>query len=57
MERQRHPHVVSRTAVAQSPAAVLAKGLIADGGVTTYAVRIMLSDGPDGWMVSGVDGG
>jgi hypothetical protein len=57
MERQRHPRLVSLTAVAQSPAAILATALVADGGVTTYALRIMLSAGQDGWMVSGVDGG
>jgi hypothetical protein len=56
-ERQRHPRVVSLTAVAQSPTATLATALVADGGITTYALRIMLSAGRDGWMVSGVDGG
>ena len=57
VERQRHPRVVSLTDVAQSPAAILATALVADGGVTTYAVRITLRGGRDGWMVSGVAGG
>jgi hypothetical protein len=57
VERQRHPRVVSLTAVAQSPPAILATALVADGGVTTYALRIMLSGGRDGWLVSRVDGG
>ena len=57
VERQRHPHSVSLTTVAQSPAAVLATALVADGGVTTYAVRIRLRVGRDGWMVNSVEGG
>jgi hypothetical protein len=55
VERHRDPRVVSLTAIGQTPAAVVATGLIADGGVTTYAVRIMLRAGRDGWLVSGVD--
>jgi hypothetical protein len=57
VERQRHPHVVSLTAVGQAPAALLATALVADGGVTTYALRIMLTAGRDGWLVRSVDGG
>lgn len=57
VERRRHPRVVSLTAVAQSPGAVQATALVADAGVTTYALRIMLSAARNGWMVSGVDGG
>ena len=57
VERQRHPRLVSLTTVARSPAAMLATALVADGGVTTYALRIMLSAGRGGWMVSSVDGG
>ena len=57
VERQRHPHMVSLTAISQSPVAIQATALIADGGVTTYALRIMLSAGRGGWMVNGVDGG
>jgi hypothetical protein len=57
VERQRHPRVVSLSAVGQTTAAVVATGLVADDGVTTYAVRIMLRAGQDGWLVSGVDGG
>lgn len=57
VERQRHPRVVSLTAVAQSPAAIQETALVTDGGVTTYALRIRLRAGRNGWMVSGVAGG
>jgi hypothetical protein len=57
VERHRHPRVVSLTAVGQAPAAVLATALVADGGVTAYAVRIVLRSGRDGWLVGGADGG
>jgi hypothetical protein len=57
VERDRHPRVVSLTAVRQAPAAVLATALVADGGVTAYSVRITLRFGRDGWLVSRVDGG
>jgi hypothetical protein len=56
-ERQRHPRVVSLTTVGQVPAAVLATALVADGGVTTYALRITLRAGRGGWLVSRVNGG
>jgi hypothetical protein len=56
-EHHRHPHVVSLTTVRQVPAAVLASALVADGGVTTYALRITLRGGRDGWLVTGVIGG
>jgi hypothetical protein len=57
VERQRHPRVVSLSAVGQSLAVVLATALVADGGVTTYALRVMLVVNRRGWLVSGVDGG
>ena len=57
VERHRHPRVVSITAVGQAPAAVLATALVADGGVTAYALRMVLRSGRDGWLVSGVDSG
>ncbi len=57
VERQRHPRVVSLTAVAQSPAAIQETALVTDGGVTTYALRMVLRSGRVGWLVSGVDGG
>jgi hypothetical protein len=34
-----------------------ATAFVADGGVTTYAVRITLRSGRDGWRVSSVAGG
>ena len=57
VERRRDPRVVSLAVVGQAPDVVLATALVADGGVTTYALRIMLRPGRDGWLVSGVDGG
>jgi hypothetical protein len=57
VERQRDPGVVSLTAVGQAPAVVLATAVVADGGVTAYALRMVLRSGRDGWLVSGVDGG
>jgi hypothetical protein len=57
VERRRHPGVVSLTAVAQSSAAMLVTALVADGGVTTYALRITLRASRGGWLVSSVDAG
>lgn len=57
VERRRHPRVVSLSAVGQAPAEVLATALIADGGLTTYTLRITLRSGPVGWLVSAVDNG
>ncbi len=57
IERRRDPRVVSLTAVGQAPAAVLGTALVADGGVTAYALRMVLRSGRDGWLVSSVDGG
>ena len=57
VERHRHPRVVSLTAVGQAPAAVLATALVADGGVTAYALRMVLRSTRSGWLVSRVDGG
>jgi hypothetical protein len=56
-ERQRYPRVVSVSAVGRAPAVVLATALVADGGLTTYALRIRLRADRNGWMVSGVGGG
>jgi hypothetical protein len=54
VERQRHPRVVSLSAVGQAAAGALVTALVADGGVTTCALRIVLRSGRDGWLVSGV---
>lgn len=56
VERRRHPRVISLTAVGQAPAGALATALVADAGVTTYALRITLRAGPNGWLAIGVDG-
>ena len=57
VERQRHPRVVSLSVVGQAAAGALVTALVADGGLTTYALRIMLSGGRGGWIVNSVDGG
>jgi hypothetical protein len=51
-EHHRHPRVVSLTTVGQGPAAVLATALVADGRVTSDALRITLRGGRDGSLVS-----
>jgi hypothetical protein len=57
VERRRHPRVVAFEAVGRAPGVVVASALVADGGVTTYAVRITLRESRSGWLVTGVDGG
>jgi hypothetical protein len=57
VERHRHPRVVSLFVVGQVAAGALVTALVADGGVTTYALRIVLSGGRGGWIVNSVDGG
>lgn len=57
VERQRHPRVVSLSVVGQAAAGALVTAVVADGGVTTYALRITLRTGQDGLVVSSVDGG
>ncbi|MGN6870092.1 MAG: hypothetical protein ACTHMY_17000 [Solirubrobacteraceae bacterium] len=55
-ERRRQPRLVALGAVGQAPGVVLATAFIADGGVTTYALRIKVRAGATGWLVSGVAG-
>ena len=57
VERHRQPRVISLTAIGQAPTAVLATALVADGGVTAYALRITLRSSRSGWLVGSVDGG
>jgi hypothetical protein len=57
VERRRHPRVVALEAFGRAPRVVLASALVADGGVTTYALRITLRASRSGWLVTGVDGG
>jgi hypothetical protein len=57
VERRRHPRVVSLEAVGQAPGVALATAMIDDGGIATYALRLRLERGTDGWAVSAVDGG
>lgn len=56
-ERRRHPRVLSLEVAGQASGVALATALIADGGITTYALRITLKEGRSGWLVSAVDGG
>jgi hypothetical protein len=57
VECQRHPRVVSLSVVGQAADWALVTALVADGGVTTYVLRIVLSGGRGGWIVNSVDGG
>jgi hypothetical protein len=57
VERRRHPRVVSLDAVGQAPTVALATAMIDDGGIASYALRLRLERGTDGWAVSAVDGG
>jgi hypothetical protein len=57
VERRRHPRVVALEPFGRTPWGVVASALVADGGVTTYAVRITLRESRSGWLVTGVDGG
>jgi multisubunit Na+/H+ antiporter MnhB subunit len=57
VERRRHPRLVSLTGVGRAVRVVLATALVADGGITTYALRITVREGRTGWLVSSVDRG
>jgi hypothetical protein len=54
IERERHPRVVSVEAVGQAPGFVLATAWVSDGGISTYALRFTVREGPGGWLVSDV---
>ena len=53
-ERERHPRVVSMRAVGQEPGFALVTAWVSDGGISTYALRITVQEGPSGWFVSDV---
>jgi hypothetical protein len=55
-ERRRHPRVVSLQVGAESGGLARGTGLVEDGGVTSYAVRITLRSEGTGWFVSAVSG-
>src|SRR5690349_4545543 len=57
VERRRHPRLVSLSAVGPARGVVVATAVVADGGVTTYALRISVRRGRAGWRVSSVSGG
>ena len=57
VERRRRPRVVSLTAAGHLRGGMSATALVADGGVTDYALRITLQAGRHGWLVSAVDDG
>ncbi len=56
-ERGRRPRVISLEASGQKRGVVLATAIIDDGGIVSYAVRVMVRETPAGWVVSAVDGG
>ena len=55
-ERERHPRVVSVRAFGEAPGFVLATVAVSDGGISIYALRIVVQQGPRGWLVSDVVG-
>ena len=57
VEQSRRPRVVSLTALGQGSGVVVATALIADGGITTYALRLTLQEQRPRWLVSRVDEG
>ena len=57
VQRRRRPRVVSLTATGEATGVVFATGLIDDGGIAAYSLRITLQKQRTGWLVSGVDGG
>jgi hypothetical protein len=56
VERRRRPRLVSLLAAGEEQRVVLATAMVEDGGITTYALRITVPEGPGGWLVTGVDG-
>jgi hypothetical protein len=56
-ERERHPRVLSVRAFGGAPGFVLATAWVSDGGISTYALRIVVQQGPGRWLVSDVVGG
>ena len=55
-ERRRHPRVVALQVVAARARLARATALVADGGVTSYAVRVTLRRGRFGWVASAIGG-
>jgi hypothetical protein len=55
VERRRRPRLISLLAAGDEQRVVLATAMVEDGGITTYAVRITVREGPGGWLVTGVD--
>ena len=56
-ERERDPRVASVKAMAESPGVVIATAAVTDGGIATYAIRVVVEHGPRGWLVSDLIGG
>jgi hypothetical protein len=57
VERERHPKVVALQVAGAAPGVVLATALVEDGGITTYALRITLSDERTRWVVGAASSG
>jgi hypothetical protein len=55
-ERRRRPRMISLQLEAQAREVVVATAMIADGGITTYPLRLTLRRGTAGWLVSRIDG-
>jgi hypothetical protein len=57
VERRRRPRVVSLQTIATTPAFVVARAVIDDGGVVTYPLRFTVEHGGGRWAVTSVEGG
>jgi hypothetical protein len=55
-ERRRHPRVVLVQVTAPQVGVARATGLVEDGGVTSYIVRVTLRRERSGWVVSAIGG-
>ena len=57
VERRRHPRLIALLVTGPNGGIVLATGLVDDGGIANYAVRVTLRKTLSGWLATSVDGG
>lgn len=51
-----HPRVVSLAVSPQPPAHAIATALVTDAEVVHYPIRLLLTESPAGWQVTGLEG-
>ena len=56
-ERRRHPRLISLLVTGRDGGILVATGLVDDGGIANYAVRVTVRKTPSGWLATSVDGG